>query len=75
MTQYDPLVQTAASQRWPTGWLAPGAPATIVIHANLINSVARKAQLAPGRRPSAGCVTPHTQLRGERPTTPKPKTA
>ena len=53
MTRHDPLVQTAAPPREPTGWFAPGAPATITMHANLFNIIAAGARSQPLRRLSA----------------------
>lgn len=74
MTRHDPLTQTAAPHRWPTGWFAPGAPATIISHANLINTVAAEAQMPPGRRPPGRRATAYAEVRGRQSTTPNPKT-
>ena len=74
MTRHDRLVETAAPYRKPKGWFAPGAPPTIIMHANLINSVAADAQtqarqLLPGRR-----VTPFAAAHDRHSRTPKRKT-
>ena len=57
MTRHDPLVQTAAPHRGPTGLCVPGASATMIMHANLINIVAADAQVHYGRRPLDECST------------------
>ena len=44
MTRHDLFVQTAAPYHGPTREVAPGATATIIVDANLINTVAAGAQ-------------------------------
>ena len=63
MTRHDPPVQTAAPHRGPTEWFAPGATATIIMHANLGNIVAAEAQRLPGRRSTGRCATPYATAR------------
>jgi hypothetical protein len=74
MTRHNPPVQTAATHRWPTGWFAPGAPATIIMHANLINSVVAEPQMQPGRHPPGKLATPYAAVCGRHFTGPNPKT-
>jgi hypothetical protein len=74
MTRHDPLVQTAAPHRGPTGWFAPGATTTIGMNANLINTVVAGTQMQLERQPKGGRATPYTAARGRRPTTPNQKT-
>ena len=73
MTRHDPLLQTAAPHRGPKGWFAPSATVTIVMHANLINTVAAEAQRLPGRRPTAKRTTAYAEVRDRHSTTPKQK--
>jgi hypothetical protein len=73
MTRHDPLVQTAAPHHWPTGWFAHGATATIVMHANLINTVAAEVQMPPGRRSPGRRATAYAEVRDRHSTTPKQK--
>lgn len=74
MTRHDPLVQTAAPHRGPTGLCAPGASATVIMHANLINTVAAEDQTPPGRRPPRRRATAYAEVRGRHSTSPNPKT-
>lgn len=74
MTRHDPLVQTAAPPREPTGWFAPGAPATITMHANLFNIIAAGARSQPLRRLSGRVRTSRAAAHTKRSTTPKRKT-
>ena len=73
MTRHDLLVQTAAPHRGPTGWFAPGAPATFVMHANLINTVAAVAQVHYGRHPLDECSTLYAAARSRASVTPNRK--
>ena len=45
MTRHDPLVQTAAPHRGPTGWFVPGATVTMIMHANLTDAVVVDARM------------------------------
>jgi len=74
MTRHDPLVQTAAPHRRPTGWFVPGATATPIMHANLSNTVAAEAQRLPGRRSAGKCATPYAAVRSRTSVTPNQKT-
>jgi hypothetical protein len=74
MTRHDPLDQSVPPRRRPTGWFVPGAPATIVMHANLINSVVAEPQMLPGRRPPGKLATPYAAVCGRHLTGPNPKT-
>jgi len=62
MTRHDLPVQTAATHRWPTGWFAPGAPATIIMHADLTTTVAAEAQMLPGPLPPGQRATPYAAV-------------
>ena len=73
ITRHDPLVQTAAPHRWPTGWFVPGAPATLVMHANLINTGVADAQLRPGGHPTGGRTTRYAEARAQLLTRPNRK--
>jgi len=74
MTRHDLLVQTAAPHRGPVEWFAPGATATIIMHANLTTTVAAGTQMQPARRPPGERATQYAAARGRRPTTPNQKT-
>lgn len=73
MTRHDPLVQTAAPHRGPMGLCVPGVSATMIMHANLINTVAAEAQMPPGRRPPGRRATAYADVRDPHSTTPNPK--
>jgi len=74
MTRHDPPVQTAATHRRSTKWFAPGATATIIMHANLSNTVAAEAQRLPGRRSAGRRATPYAAARSRTSVTPNQKT-
>ena len=74
MIRHDPLVQTAASHCGPTGWFAPGATATIIMHANLIDAVVVDARMQLEWHSTGRRATPYAAARGRRPTTPNQKT-
>jgi len=74
MTQHDPIVQTAAPHRGPTGWFVPGAPATTGMHVNLINTVVVDARMQSERHSKGRRATPYAAARGSYSTTPNPKT-
>ena len=62
MTRHDLPVQTAATHRWPTGWFAPGATATIITHANLIDAVVLDARMQFERHSTGRRATPYAAV-------------
>ena len=74
MTRHDPPVPTAAPHRGPTPWFAPGATATIIMHANLSNIVVVDARMQFERHSTGRRATPYAAAHGRRPTTPNQKT-
>ena len=73
MTRHDPLVQTAAPHRGPTGWFAPGATATIITYANLTDAVVVDARMHYGRHPLDECSTLYAAARSRASVTPNRK--